>query len=325
MMSNLHGCLETQCQGMRSILKPVSHPYVIWGVFVPVSFSQTEGCWICSPNSGKPQRDIKAGGRTGHKCVCMHIDTHTHTHTHPVSLSVPYEGSKRHKLTVIKQNEGTPTKQTDKEGEQVIGDTGWGDINKCRGERDGGERRHSHVSQSKWGHYTHEPFQHREQRMSPEANQITSGCSCEPIATAVRDIRRTVGFKPGNMIYCGNVTKVSWKSRPYWIKPWSLCSCAPVSSAISLSGVREGLLFMPQIQFGSEHRNQVQCRQLETLCKQQMFSLSRGTQHLASVWTLQNIDPKRLQLSLGETMGEILTQFKSIINCNPPWRGISIV
>lgn len=150
----------------------------------------------------------------------------TNTHTHPVPLSVPYEGSKRHKLTAIKQRmrERQQNKLIKRESkwrrrQKERGSTGWGDINKCRGERDGGERRHSHVSQSKWGHYTHEPFPHREQRMSPEANQITSGCSCKPITIAVCDIRRKVGFEPGNMIYWGNVTKVSWKSRPYWIKP----------------------------------------------------------------------------------------------------------
>lgn len=29
------------------------------------------------------------------------------------------------------------------------------------------------------------------------------GCSCEPIIITLSDIRRTVGFKPGNMIYYG--------------------------------------------------------------------------------------------------------------------------
>lgn len=124
------------------------------------------------------------------------------------------------------------------------------------------------------------------------------GCSCEPITVSVSDIRCTVGYKPENMICWGRRKKSlkrggsSWKSQPYWIRPYRLYSHAPVSSAISLSRVREALLFMPQIQLGTKQRNQVKCWQLEKFCKQQMLSLSRNTQHLVSVSIPENINPK---------------------------------
>lgn len=64
-------------QGVWSILKPVSHSCYLRCI-CPVSINHTEGYWIRSPNSGKPQDDIKAGESCyRHERVCTYKNTHT--------------------------------------------------------------------------------------------------------------------------------------------------------------------------------------------------------------------------------------------------------
>lgn len=65
------------CRGVWSILKPASHSCYRRCICL-VSISHTEDYWIPSPNSGKPQDDIKAGESCyRQERVCTYTNTHT--------------------------------------------------------------------------------------------------------------------------------------------------------------------------------------------------------------------------------------------------------
>lgn len=97
-ISIVQWCLETLCQSVWLIQKPVSHSCYL-RCHCPALIAQTEGYWICSPNSSTTSRP----GETGQKRVCMYMDSWTHTHTHSLYPYLPYQRSKHHGLSVIKQ------------------------------------------------------------------------------------------------------------------------------------------------------------------------------------------------------------------------------
>ncbi len=194
--------------------------YVIWGVFVLCKSVKLKAIGF-AVQTVVNHRTTSRPEKTGHTCVCVCVcawkqeHTYTHSHSHPVPLSVPYERSKRQRLSAIKQRMRERQQNTLIKREQVIEATERKGKHRAKRykqerERDYAEsrRKYSHMSQSKWGHYTHEPFRHREQCMSLNANQITSAKWAAAVSQSQSLlVTSDVQFKPRNMIYWGKKKK----------------------------------------------------------------------------------------------------------------------
>lgn len=183
-----------------------------------------------STTSRPAKRDVK--------CVCMHMDTRTHTHTHThirtAPLSVPYERSKHHRLSAIKQRMRERQQNKLIKRERVIQATERKEKHKAkrykqeqRGEGQGRKRTKTFTYVPEWMRSLHPRAICTQRTMYVSGGQSDNisqeGCSFEPITASVSDIRCTVGFKPRNMIFWGNKKTLykggfSWKWNPYWIR-----------------------------------------------------------------------------------------------------------
>lgn len=112
----------------------------------------------------------------------------------------------------------------------------------------------------------------------PQYNTVQSdniswvGCSCKPVTTTVSDITEL----DSNREY-DQLRKAVLLGNPNLIE----LNSSFISNINYFAG--EGLIFMPQIQFGTKHRNGYSAVQLETFSEQQMFSLSGSMRHLVGL------------------------------------------
>lgn len=156
------------CQSVRSILKPMSHPYVIGGVFVlrqSVKLKTIEFAVQTVVNHRMTSRP----GKTAKAWMCVYASEYKNTLTHTLCTLICPERSKQHRLSAIKQRMRERQQNKLIKGEQVIEATKrkrTQRVKRYKRERMKKVEENIHLCpRVKGGHYTHEPLLHN--NMSP--------------------------------------------------------------------------------------------------------------------------------------------------------------